>query len=130
MGKNQWHNRQHLGALENSIIGHFLSIMWKSLPAAWIRCGYQLNVPRRTNMPSIHSPDYVFTVLVSIFMKTHNHFLSSMQCYKYVYTVIYSKSDGVLHFHYSRWALQMIPTTLTYVSLQHYLWALWCPDMK
>jgi len=35
MGKNQWHNRQHLGALENSIIGHFLSIMWKSLPAAW-----------------------------------------------------------------------------------------------
>jgi len=31
MGKNQYHNRQHLGALENSIIGNFLSIMWKSL---------------------------------------------------------------------------------------------------
>ena len=33
MGKNQQHNRQHLGALENSIIGNFLSIMWKSLEA-------------------------------------------------------------------------------------------------
>ena len=31
MGKNQYHNRQHLGALENSIIGNFLSIMQKSL---------------------------------------------------------------------------------------------------
>jgi len=27
---------------------------------------------------SIHSSDYVFTVLVSIFMKTHNHFLSAI----------------------------------------------------
>ena len=24
MGKNQWQNRQHLGALESSIIGNFL----------------------------------------------------------------------------------------------------------
>jgi len=29
-------------------------------------------------MLSIHSPDYVFTVLVSIFMKTQNHFLSAI----------------------------------------------------
>jgi len=46
-------------------------------------------------MLSIHSPDYVFTVLVSIFMKTHNHFRVPSQCYKCV-------SDGVLCFHYSR----------------------------
>ena len=61
------------------------------------------------SMLSIHSPDYVFTVLVSIFMKTHNHFLSSMQCYKYVYTAIYSKSDGVLHFHYSHMHVRTPP---------------------
>ena len=48
---------------------------------------------------SIHSPDYVFTVLVSILMKTHNHFRAPSQRYKYVITAIYSKSDGV---HYSR----------------------------
>ena len=53
-------------------------------------------------MLSIHSPDYVFTVLVSIFMKTHNHFWAPSQRYKYVFTAIYSKSDGVLCFHYSR----------------------------
>ena len=29
---------------------------------------------KTVSMLSIHSPDYVFTVLVSIFMKTHNHF--------------------------------------------------------
>ena len=61
------------------------------------------------SMLSIHSPDYVFTVLVSIFMKTHNHFLSAMQCYKYVYTAIYSKSDGVLHFHYSHMHVRTPP---------------------
>ena len=32
MGKDQLHNRQHSGALENRLIGHFFSIMWKSLP--------------------------------------------------------------------------------------------------
>ena len=31
IGEDQWHNRLHLGALENGIIGHFSSIMWKSL---------------------------------------------------------------------------------------------------
>ena len=31
------------------------------------------------SMLSIHSPDYVFTVLVSIFIgRTHNHFLSTL----------------------------------------------------
>ena len=52
------------------------------------------------SMHSIHSPDYVFTVLVSIFIsKTHNHFLSTILV---VYTGIYSKSDGVLCFRCSR----------------------------
>ena len=52
------------------------------------------------SMRSIHSPDYVFTVLVSIFIiKTHNHFLSAILV---VYTGIYSKSDGVLCFRCSR----------------------------
>jgi len=32
-------------------------------------------------MHSIHSPDYVFTVLVSIFMKTHNHLRATSHCY-------------------------------------------------
>ena len=32
MGKDKWHNRLHLVALENGIIGNFFSIMWKSLP--------------------------------------------------------------------------------------------------
>ena len=51
-------------------------------------------------MHSIHSPDYVFTVLVSIFIrKTHNHFLSAILV---VYNGIYSKSDGVLCFRCSR----------------------------
>ena len=31
MDKNEWGNRLHLVALENGIIGHFFSIMWKSL---------------------------------------------------------------------------------------------------
>jgi len=43
-------------------------------------------------MLSIHSPDYVFTVLISIFIKIHNHFWAPSQCYKYVFTAIYSKS--------------------------------------
>jgi len=35
--------------------------------------GYQLNVQAcALSMLSIHSPDYVFTVVVSIFMKTIN----------------------------------------------------------
>ena len=32
--EDQWHNRLHLAALENGIIGNFFSIMWKSLLAA------------------------------------------------------------------------------------------------
>jgi len=40
-------------------------------------------------MLSIHSPDSVFTILVSIFMwKTHNHFGAPFQCYKYVVLVL------------------------------------------
>ena len=31
MGKDKWHNRLHLVALENGIIGNFCSIKWKSL---------------------------------------------------------------------------------------------------
>ena len=30
---DQWHNRLHLAALQNSIIGNFFSIVWKSLAA-------------------------------------------------------------------------------------------------
>ena len=33
MGKDKWHNRLHLLALENGIIGNFFSIMWKNLAA-------------------------------------------------------------------------------------------------
>ena len=33
MGKDKWHNRLHLVALENGIIGNFVSIMWESLVA-------------------------------------------------------------------------------------------------
>ena len=37
--------------------------------------GYQLNIQAcALSMLSIHSPDYVFTVLVSIFMIIRNHF--------------------------------------------------------
>ena len=31
MDKDKWHDRLHLVALENGIIGHFLSIIWKRL---------------------------------------------------------------------------------------------------
>ena len=65
---------------------------------------YQLNVQAcalSMCMLSIHSPDYVFTVLVSIFHETHNHFWAPSQCYQYVFTAMYSKSDGVLYFRYS-----------------------------
>ena len=48
-------------------------------------------------MLSIHSPNYVFMVLLSIFMKT----IIISECYKYILTAIYSNSDGVLCFHYS-----------------------------
>jgi len=41
------------------------------LPAECVACAL--------SMLSIHSPDYVFTVLVSIFIKTHNHFLRAIQ---------------------------------------------------
>ena len=30
MGKDKWHNRLHMVALENGIIGNFFSIMWKT----------------------------------------------------------------------------------------------------
>jgi len=54
-------------------------------------------------MLSIHSPNYGFTVLLSIFIKTHNHFSerhpSAINMYSLLY--MYSKSDGVLCFHYS-----------------------------
>ena len=36
MGKDKWHNRLHLVALENGIIGHFCSIMWKSLVYSYL----------------------------------------------------------------------------------------------
>ena len=32
IGGNQWNNRLLFGALENSIMGTFLNIMWKGLP--------------------------------------------------------------------------------------------------
>jgi len=52
---------------------------------------------------SIHSPDYVFTVLVSIFIgRTHNHFLSTL-----VYIV------GV--------AANVTNHVRTYLCLQHYV---------
>jgi len=46
-------------------------------PRNGTRFGYKLNV---AGMLSIHSPDYVLMVLVSIFIsKTHNYFLSAIQ---------------------------------------------------
>jgi len=57
-------------------------IMTAILCAAWSRktqFGYKLNVYGAVGIISIHSPDYVFMVLVSIFMiKTHNHFSSAI----------------------------------------------------
>ena len=35
IGEDQWHNRLPLAALENSIIGNFFSIMWKSLTTGY-----------------------------------------------------------------------------------------------
>jgi len=36
----------------------------------------------------VHSPDYVFTLLVSIFIrKTHNHFWAPSQRYKYLWYI-------------------------------------------
>jgi len=91
---------------------------WRS---AIVRAGWS----RKTHMYRVwfHSPDYVFTVLVSIFMKTHNHFWAPPQCYKDMFTAIYSKSDGVLCFHYSHMRIandmyQYVPRTYerTYAS--------------
>ena len=40
---------------------------------------YKLNIAGALSMLSIHNPDYVFMVLVSIFIsKTHNHFLTGI----------------------------------------------------
>ena len=68
-------------------------------------------------------------VLVSIFMKTHNHFWAPSQRYKYVFTATYSKSDGVpllAHAHCKRY----VPRTYVYTNLrlQHYVSALRCRD--
>jgi len=75
-------------------------------------------------MLSIHSPNYVFTVLVCILMKTHNHFWVPSQCYKYVFTAIYGKSDGVLCFHYSR--MRIATYVQTFLRLRRYVSALRC----
>ena len=76
----------------------------------------------------IHSPEYVFTVLVSIFIsKNHNHFSSDIQISWYWY--IYGKSDRVLCFYYLR--MHIVNDTYhiqTYsnLRLQHYVSAFQC----
>ena len=57
----------------------------------------------------IHSPDNVFTILVSIFMETHNHFWAPSHCYKCVFTGIYSK-----------WWSSLLPL-LTYAHCEWYV---------
>ena len=89
-------------------------------------------------MFSIHSPDYVFTVLVSIFMKTHNHFWAPSQCYKYVFTAIIClyivRVMEFSGFHYSRMRIANdtyhIRTNVPTPRLQHYVSALRCWDKK
>ena len=95
------------------------------LPAECIACAL--------SMLSIHSPDYVFTVLVSIFMKTHNHFWAPAQRYKYVFIAVYVVRV-VVEFSASitcACALQTVRTwgtyhIQTYLRLQHYVSALRC----
>ena len=67
----------------------------------------------------VHWAYLVFMVLVSIciFMKTHNPFWVPSQRYKCVHWYIYSKSNGVLCFHYSRMRI----VNDTYLRLQHCL---------
>jgi len=97
--------------------------------------GYQLNVQAcalSMCMLSIHSPDYVFTVLVSIFIKpiiiSEGHLSAINTCSLLCIIVrVMEFSTCITH----TCALQTIRTTYdvrTYLRLQHYVLALRCRD--
>ena len=79
-------------------------------------------------MHSIHSPDYVFAVVVSIFIsKTHNHSEHHPSAINTFTLLLYDMSEGVLCFHYSHMRIandtyhihtydEPVPPALYYVS--------------